>query len=780
MESINSKFYERKRIFKLLETVENYKIIYISAICGSGKTTVIKQYEKYLNLEFMWINCNEKFNNDKYNVINNYKYIVLDNFELLDKNQLEKLVNFIENTQNKKFIILSRCIMPREFLKLKYAGVIVEIFQEDLMFDKQEIQDLLKINGSMLSEHIIEEIYNYSFGYPVSINYLVSNCNKIENNKEILSKVKINTMNYIDYFLFNKISSETLIFLIKISLIKDITVTKVNHILKIKNGKELLDDIEKIDSIIKKDVGEIYKIPEIIKVMLEEKAKSELTENELKVILKSCGEYYEKEEPNLLYAVEYYILSKDYEKAVQILSNKNIQHLGIINYSEIEQYILKIPKNIIERSPYLCINLAHMYRLNEQDIEAEYWYEKFNKILLSKKSDKAEYLKLYQMLIYYKICKETTNDIKLADYIKLLGNLNLMTNQIKDITITGNMPSILNGGKDLSNWARHYKIIYKVLNPIIVKAFNDKQEGSAEIAIAEVLYQNDRILDSIKYITKGMSLNKNIDNMFVAYSLLDKIEILNGTEIGSKINYFEKKIIEEKAYYLMKNYEARKLENDIIVGNLENCKKWIDRNKLDILNEFNILERYRYIVKIKALITIEDYTEALIILERLNQYIEKHDRLIYKIQYLILKSICLYKLGQIKQSVINIKKAILLAQKNRYVRLFADEGQIIYEILNEHDEIKNDKKINVKFIDDVKNKAKEFGEKYPNKYQTKFEVITDLTSKEKEIFNLIKQGYTNKEIANKLYISLSTVKTHISHIYSKLGTKNRIQTINKI
>ena len=96
-----------------------------------------------------------------------------------------------------------------------------------------------------------------------------------------------------------------------------------------------MDDIEKIDGIIKKDVGEIYKIPEIIKVMLEEKAKSELTENELKVILKSCGEYYEKEEPNLLYVVEYYILSKDYEKAVQILSNKNIQHLGIINYSEI-------------------------------------------------------------------------------------------------------------------------------------------------------------------------------------------------------------------------------------------------------------------------------------------------------------------------------------------------------------------------------------------------------------------------------------------------------------
>lgn len=48
-----------------------------------------------------------------------------------------------------------------------------------------------------------------------------------------------------------------------------------------------------------------------------------------------------------------------------------------------------------------------------------------------------------------------------------------------------------------------------------------------------------------------------------------------------------------------------------------------------------------------------------------------------------------------------------------------------------------------------------------------------LTQKEKEILQLISQGKSNKEIANSLYVELSTVKTHINKIYSKIGASNR-------
>ncbi|MBS9462299.1 response regulator transcription factor [Flagellimonas sp. 389] len=58
-------------------------------------------------------------------------------------------------------------------------------------------------------------------------------------------------------------------------------------------------------------------------------------------------------------------------------------------------------------------------------------------------------------------------------------------------------------------------------------------------------------------------------------------------------------------------------------------------------------------------------------------------------------------------------------------------------------------------------------------------VIPDLSKQETTIQNLILQGKTNKEIAGELFISLSTVKTHITNIYSKLNVSNRRELLQK-
>lgn len=51
--------------------------------------------------------------------------------------------------------------------------------------------------------------------------------------------------------------------------------------------------------------------------------------------------------------------------------------------------------------------------------------------------------------------------------------------------------------------------------------------------------------------------------------------------------------------------------------------------------------------------------------------------------------------------------------------------------------------------------------------------IKSLSIQERNIFTLLKQGKTNKDISNELNIGLSTVKSHVSNIYSKLGIKSR-------
>jgi len=50
-----------------------------------------------------------------------------------------------------------------------------------------------------------------------------------------------------------------------------------------------------------------------------------------------------------------------------------------------------------------------------------------------------------------------------------------------------------------------------------------------------------------------------------------------------------------------------------------------------------------------------------------------------------------------------------------------------------------------------------------------------LTNRENEVVQLISKGYTNQEIADELFITLKTVKTHVSNILSKLDVEDRTQ-----
>jgi len=66
--------------------------------------------------------------------------------------------------------------------------------------------------------------------------------------------------------------------------------------------------------------------------------------------------------------------------------------------------------------------------------------------------------------------------------------------------------------------------------------------------------------------------------------------------------------------------------------------------------------------------------------------------------------------------------------------------------------------------------------------QKKGQVSSDaeiLTEREKEILDLLAQGYLYKEIATELYISKLTVKKHIHNIYDKLHVQTRTEALNK-
>ena len=62
-------------------------------------------------------------------------------------------------------------------------------------------------------------------------------------------------------------------------------------------------------------------------------------------------------------------------------------------------------------------------------------------------------------------------------------------------------------------------------------------------------------------------------------------------------------------------------------------------------------------------------------------------------------------------------------------------------------------------------------------HRNHIELQEDLTARERDILGLLAKGYENQRIADELFISLKTVKTHVSNILSKLEVSDRTQAV---
>ena len=183
--------------------------------------------------------------------------------------------------------------------------------------------------------------------------------------------------------------------------------------------------------------------------------------------------------------------------------------------------------------------------------------------------------------------------------------------------------------------------------------------------------------------------------------------------------------------------------------------------------------------------TPESLEKALILLDQLDGYLRKTNRKAIRIDLLALQALILDAQGKEPAAIERLRESLALAKPGGFIRNFVDLGPPMAELLKRamkqalHRDYVGE--ILAAFLDDKPGPVRDA----PNAQSalapamSPQPLIEPLTDREFEILNLLKQRIYNREIADRLFVSTETVKTHLTNIYQKLQVKTRREAVDK-
>jgi LuxR family maltose regulon positive regulatory protein len=118
----------------------------------------------------------------------------------------------------------------------------------------------------------------------------------------------------------------------------------------------------------------------------------------------------------------------------------------------------------------------------------------------------------------------------------------------------------------------------------------------------------------------------------------------------------------------------------------------------------------------------------------------------------------------------SLEHALSLAEPEGYVCIFVREGEAVARLLY----LAAERGISPEYAGRL---LAAFPKWEPAVQEAQAELVEPLSERELDVLRLIAEGLTNQEIADRLVLSLRTVKWHAGNIYGKLGVKNRTQAV---
>ncbi len=228
---------------------------------------------------------------------------------------------------------------------------------------------------------------------------------------------------------------------------------------------------------------------------------------------------------------------------------------------------------------------------------------------------------------------------------------------------------------------------------------------------------------------------------------------------------------------------------ELAQGNLAFASQWTMQVPHTTGNQLDYKYEASYLLLTRIFIAQGRAREALELVGRLWQGAEGGGRMNTLVEILVLQAIASVQLSETTKALSYLQRALTLAEPERYCRLFLDEGDTMATlllVLLETQEIPPFERVSQVYVSKLLAELGKSGSSLASVSNgTSSSVIHEalpqpLSKREVDVLRCLVSGLSNQAIAREMVLEISTVKSHLKHIYHKLDVENRTQAIARV
>ena len=701
--------------------------------------------------------------------------LVLDDYQNAKDSNLSTLLMQLAGEEIDGFhmLIITRSTMDLDFVELLSRGLCSIITQNQLRFTKDELMDYCRLCNITITQEDVHKIYEYSDGW-IAFAYII--LLGLENGVPI--GMSLTAESLIEKALFSTYSKDIQAFLFKLSLMEDFTAEKAEYVTGESSARHILRKLNIENPFISYDeTSETYRIHHVLLDFL--RTKQSFSIEEKFNVYSHLSDWYMKQK---LYQIAYGYLYQigQYEKILAHLNlPRNIQNVPF-TFTGAHEMFHQTSRELLLQYPiaYLVYIFYTMMTGEENEIlswekridELEQYYRNLEGIEETYRNrilGEALIVRKFTLFNHIEEMKASNWEI-----VRLLNGQNsYITTQENEFTF-GSPHYLYLYYRNIGSFQSIKEILTETVG--YAEFSNGCGSGCDSLAAAEYALETGDFGQVDQYLDEAFAKAK-VTLQTAVLLCIDFCRIRLRIVQGKMTEALEL-LSQMQANYEVQNNSLYNTTLDLCKGYIfastgrpEQVPAWLQIGDISEAVFMNQGIAYNYLVYGKALLASGKYIELEALTPQFKKYFSLYHNQLGLLHHGIFAAVVTYHLKRKSEGVQYLKAALEAGEPDQLLMPFVECSPHIHDMLQSILLERPDSEYLKRIIS--------LGQSYQQTILEEQPIRIVMTPRELSILFLSAEGLKRKDIADRLYVTEETVKSHFKNIYQKLEVNSKLSAI---